>query len=286
MMPAAPFVGAVTTRPPAAFSSFTARAYRLTQSSTVSGSPALGSSDCGATRPPPPHLAGRPAGRRRRQPALHALLHDAPDVEQPGVTSASGRAMPSRSHITCAMVMALALALAGAVPSPMWNGTGRIVVSWRSSLLRGPSAAPRRHDKPASHRVVRPRQQFAALAVVGGRSAGRWGGRASSCAEEQVRALVERDWAAPSRRSIVSRTCCRRASIASMSTLAGSSPSSPSITALSLPWPLPVAPSDPYSSHVAPVARSEQPVATSPAQTTAPPSSVPPCANSTAQCRS
>ena len=38
MMPAAPLVGAVTTRPPAAFSSFTASAYRFTQSSVVSGS--------------------------------------------------------------------------------------------------------------------------------------------------------------------------------------------------------------------------------------------------------
>lgn len=36
--PAAPLVGAVTTRPPAAFSSFTASAQRLTQSSTDSGS--------------------------------------------------------------------------------------------------------------------------------------------------------------------------------------------------------------------------------------------------------
>ena len=40
MMPAAPLVGAVTTRPPAAFSSFTASAYRLTQSMTASGSAA------------------------------------------------------------------------------------------------------------------------------------------------------------------------------------------------------------------------------------------------------
>ena len=32
MMPAAPFVGAVTTRPPAAFSSLTASAYRVSQS--------------------------------------------------------------------------------------------------------------------------------------------------------------------------------------------------------------------------------------------------------------
>ena len=38
MMPAAPLVGAVTTRPPAAFSSFTASANRLTQSMTRSGS--------------------------------------------------------------------------------------------------------------------------------------------------------------------------------------------------------------------------------------------------------
>ncbi len=37
-MPAAPLVGAVTTRPPAAFSSLTASANRLTQSSIVSGS--------------------------------------------------------------------------------------------------------------------------------------------------------------------------------------------------------------------------------------------------------
>ena len=38
MMPAAPLVGAVTTRPPAAFSSLTASAHRLTQSITLSGS--------------------------------------------------------------------------------------------------------------------------------------------------------------------------------------------------------------------------------------------------------
>ena len=37
-MPAAPLVGAVTTRPPEAFSSLTASAQRLTQSSAISGS--------------------------------------------------------------------------------------------------------------------------------------------------------------------------------------------------------------------------------------------------------
>jgi hypothetical protein len=38
MIPAAPFVGAVTTRPPEAFSSFTARAIRFTHSCQYFGS--------------------------------------------------------------------------------------------------------------------------------------------------------------------------------------------------------------------------------------------------------
>ena len=40
-MPAAPLVGAVTTRPPAAFSSLTASAYSVTQSMARSGSSPL-----------------------------------------------------------------------------------------------------------------------------------------------------------------------------------------------------------------------------------------------------
>ncbi len=39
MMPAAPLVGAVTTRPPAAFSSLTAIAYRMTRCSASCGNP-------------------------------------------------------------------------------------------------------------------------------------------------------------------------------------------------------------------------------------------------------
>ncbi|MNV84755.1 hypothetical protein D3C71_1786530 [compost metagenome] len=46
MMPAAPLVGAVTTRPPAAFSSLTAMAYRLTQSITDKGSDNVRSARC------------------------------------------------------------------------------------------------------------------------------------------------------------------------------------------------------------------------------------------------
>src|SRR6476659_4167539 len=79
MIPAAPLVGAVTTRPPAAFSSVTASANRLTQSSAASGSA----------------VAGRAWRLRNKRPArqdplaaaaaLDALLHDGPDTVQPGV---------------------------------------------------------------------------------------------------------------------------------------------------------------------------------------------------------
>ena len=83
MMPAAPFVGAVTTRPPAAFSSFTASANRLTQSMTRSGSVDYGSW----------HSRRYSSGARRRTlqaagqralmvttPFCDALLHHLPDV--------------------------------------------------------------------------------------------------------------------------------------------------------------------------------------------------------------
>ena len=85
-MPAAPLVGAVTTRPPAAFSSLTASANSVTQSMTRSGSAAKCSA---AKRPvqlggPAAHL--QPTGQTPvgGAAAAHAVLHDLPDVQQPG----------------------------------------------------------------------------------------------------------------------------------------------------------------------------------------------------------
>ena len=86
MIPAAPLVGAVTTRPPAAFSSFTASAQRLTQSMVASGSssaareqlalPIGGAAlDLEAARQ---HAVGRHAAR-------DAGLHHVPDLEQSGI---------------------------------------------------------------------------------------------------------------------------------------------------------------------------------------------------------
>ena len=109
MMPAAPLVGAVTTRPPAAFSSFTASAYRLTQSRIVSGS----RSDCFRT-------VAQLADHRRRaalhlQPARQHADSRMPRatqsciafqiVSRPLRMSASLRQTFSFSNMTCAIVL-------------------------------------------------------------------------------------------------------------------------------------------------------------------------------------
>src|SRR5690606_23440066 len=62
------------------------------------------------------------------------------------------------------------------------------------------------------------------------------------------RSLNGRGWLPSSVRVPLPRMVSRRAEIAAVSTRSGCSPSRPSITALSLPCPLPVAPSEPYSS--------------------------------------
>jgi hypothetical protein len=55
------------------------------------------------------------------------------------------------------------------------------------------------------------------------------------------------------------RMACSSCGIASTSTVSGSCPARPSSTALSLPWPLPVAPSEPYSSALTRAVRAMSP---------------------------
>ncbi|MCY1446196.1 hypothetical protein D9M71_627480 [compost metagenome] len=62
----------------------------------------------------------------------------------------------------------------------------------------------------------------------------------------------------------LSRMACRRAGMVSVSMTSGCSPSRPSSTALSLPWPLPVAPSEPYSSALTLAVRASRPSRRSP----------------------
>jgi hypothetical protein len=115
----------VTTRPPAAFSSLTASAYRLTQSSTVSGSriaaSGAGQFACsdGARRE-----TCRPPGRVPvlADAAGHAGLHGGPDLAQAGDrTSSSLRQARSFSSISCAMLRPAAAQRASS-SSPLLNG--------------------------------------------------------------------------------------------------------------------------------------------------------------------
>ncbi len=84
MMPAAPLVGAVTTRPPAAFSSLTAIAYRVTHSMACARRVALGAQLAGGLRGAAPDLQTAGQDALAGHPALHAGLHHPPDVQQPG----------------------------------------------------------------------------------------------------------------------------------------------------------------------------------------------------------
>ncbi|MNR26195.1 hypothetical protein D3C85_1433910 [compost metagenome] len=104
MIPAAPLVGAVTTRPPLAFSSLTARAYRLTQSSTDSGSRKddsglLHNCRCSAAAR---RLTFKPPGRMPslRQPAATQSCMTCQIFSRPARVSASGRQALSFVNIT------------------------------------------------------------------------------------------------------------------------------------------------------------------------------------------
>ena len=107
MMPAAPLVGAVTTRPPAAFSSFTASAKRFTQSMASSGS--------ALPRMSPLSLRWRAAARRftlrppgrmpsRSQPRFTHACMASQMRSSPARTSASGRSAFSFSSISVQML--------------------------------------------------------------------------------------------------------------------------------------------------------------------------------------
>ena len=104
MMPAAPLVGAVTTRPPAAFSSLTARAYSVTQSIARSGSsPSRSQVSCRNSR-----------GARR---GTFSPPGSIPSVAQPRSTQARMTCHRSpRSARTCPAVRPSACSLASTMP--------------------------------------------------------------------------------------------------------------------------------------------------------------------------
>ena len=130
MMPAAPLVGAVTTRPPEAFSSFTARAHRVTQSSARSGSRP------GANPESATSFAYRSAARRRtfrppgstpgvRQPCSTHSCITRQILSSPARTSASGRRAHSLASITWLIFRSWSLQIcSSSIPVRKGHGTG------------------------------------------------------------------------------------------------------------------------------------------------------------------
>ncbi len=147
MIPAAPFVGAVTTRPPAAFSSFTASAYRFTQSMTASGSPPAPSA-------PGSSLSSErwsPLARRRtasgpgsvpssRSPRAMQASIAAQIASSPASTSASGRQRRSFSRTIAAIEAPRPSAIASS-SSALWYGTGSSSTSGIPPCGASPAAA-------------------------------------------------------------------------------------------------------------------------------------------------
>ena len=222
-IPAAPLVGAVTTRPPAAFSSLTASAYALTHSIASSG---RGSDDsrcsmrcmraarrCTLSTP-----GNRPVACK---PAFDAFVHDRPDVQQRGARLAIGTKCASRSR---ARVRA-ARARARGHPQQFPRGLERIAA--RRPAARPPcSLAEIRgaHDEAAAGRVVLLAMQHGAGGIERGEThAVRMLRQRLVAVKQQVERLVERDFVLATRRS---RRCERiRSSVGSIA--AGSSVSRP-----------------------------------------------------------
>ena len=240
-MPAAPLVGAVTMRPPDAFCSLTAMAARLSQSIAWAGSP--GAPQAFVDRRRPARRTRRRAGEGAAGAAarVDALPHDPPDLHQPGAHlglvaddglvgehqlgdrrarwSRSGRAARRRSR----------------------RGSGGACVGLRVSVL-----VVGEHEA-AADRVVRLLRDHRALGVDGGEPQRVGVAGVDDAGEQRDGVVVEGD-GVPAREQHLAvgadlprcgRTAC------SGSTVSGRWPSSPRTTASGVPWPMPVAPSEP-----------------------------------------
>ena len=142
-MPAAPLVGAVTTRPPAAFSSLTASANRFTQSISASGSltPAPGTLrrrySAGARRLT---LNGPGSSPSLRKPRSTQACIACQIARRPVSISGSLRQCRSLARITPAMSRPV-VRVSASSSAPLRNGCGRTVASGAMRFCRLPSAA-------------------------------------------------------------------------------------------------------------------------------------------------
>ena len=245
MIPAAPLVGAVTTRPPAAFSSFTASAYRFTQSMTASGSPPAPSSrgiepdaDKRAVEPGAPGAGPRAA--RAASPPRAARARCTPPSpprsrSRPASISASDRQWRSLRRTIAGDRRALGAPRSRAARPRCGTGRGSSSTSGIAAVRRVAvrRQLPADHEAAADRVVACPR--WTAVAVVVERREPQVVGverrlavGADPVAEHEVRGLVERDLVpAEEPQPAPARIAARRSAIASTSTASGCSPSRP-----------------------------------------------------------
>ena len=275
-MPAAPLVGAVTTRRPAAFSSFTASANAPSHSPGSSRRPsASAASSCsriadarrftcrspGSTpsvcRPASTHaaivsqIASRPAAISSSVRSACSLIRAASAIVMPrsSQSSISASALAKSSGYACACTPEVRLAVApdesaadGVVGlAEDQAGIAALGAAPSTPGTRSRSTAPRRpvRHRPGSRRSPTPR--------VTSRS-----GRRQACAGAKSMSLRANGWGA-CRRVRERRPSChpdQAERTASGSTVSGSRPCSPATTASGVPCPMPVAPSEPYSVQV------------------------------------
>ena len=190
-----------------------------------------------------------------RAAALDAGLHRAPDLQQAGVDLGVAAPVSARcARITLGDRAAARARAARSSSSPLWNGCGSTVVSGAIDLV---PAAVGGHfvadDEAAADRVVACGwQQLGAVGVEGGEAhaVGVEGQRLAAVEHEVARSRRRRSVRPP---SSVQPACSSRMRRQQRRDRVDVDrvrlvPSRPSSTALSLPWPLPVAPSEPYSS--------------------------------------
>ncbi len=262
MMPAAPLVGAVTTRPPAAFSSFTASAYRFTQSmhrervaagGLVAGIAPTPSGPVQRGGPAPDARAARAGTPSSRSPrSMHASIAAQIRSRPASISRVAKRQWRSFRRTMPAM----------SVPSARGDHQQlvraavreRQDVDVRDRTVRGPGRPPparrsrRTRRRPSSTCPIGARRQPASNAVK--RRLLAWNGVSPSALAARLNTRSAGSSNATScrpriRRRADERIAASRASIASTSTWSGSSPSRPSRIALSVPCPRPVAPSEP-----------------------------------------
>ena len=297
MIPAAPLVGAVTTRPPAAFSSLTAIAQRLTQSMMSSGSPpAPGRRVIGQRLGEAPRPAADLEDARQdalgADAALHAVAHRLPDPEQALVDLRVG----APASLVAPDDVRDRAALAGGEREQLRGAVVRVreVVGVRDAP-RGPPHRPRGPRPPRTRRrpsstcardhralrvegreahVVHVERQRAVRETRSLRTRSASGSKATSCVPSSRRRRGARIAAEPP-----GSTRCPRGR--------APRPARPSCTATSVPCPRPVAPSEPNSSTRTRGDALEQAVrAPGASRTAGRPASGRRCASSTGRCRS